>query len=281
MHQPVRQRAVVGEQQQPGGVDVQPADHDPAPAARRRQALEHGRPPLRIRARGHLAGGLVIERAPRALRRDAPLVDRRASGSGWPSSRISAHVGLGTRSPSVATWPSTVTRPARIHCSIWRRDPWPAAASSFCSRSLTVRRLTARQRDLSEQLRLSLAVARIDRPIDQPARQVRAEQLNEVVGEIAQQRAAPKADPGGVDRKQVRGIDDREVAVLRGSIATLATMPTPEPEPHVGLDDIRIARRQRHLRRQSLAREYRVQRRGAGEAEHVGDQRILRQVLDA
>ena len=36
MHQPVRQRTVGGEQQQAGGVDVQPADHHPAPAVRQR-----------------------------------------------------------------------------------------------------------------------------------------------------------------------------------------------------------------------------------------------------
>ena len=40
------------------------------------------------------------------------------------------------RSPSSATRPLTVTRPSRIHSSMPRRDPWPALASSFCSRSL-------------------------------------------------------------------------------------------------------------------------------------------------
>src|SRR5436190_19584017 len=39
------------------------------------------------------------------------------------------------RSPSLATWPRTVTRPALIQVSISRREPKPAAASSFCSRS--------------------------------------------------------------------------------------------------------------------------------------------------
>ena len=53
--------AIVGEQQQPGGIHVQPADDDPAPARWRRQSLEDGRPALRIAARGHLAHGLVIQ----------------------------------------------------------------------------------------------------------------------------------------------------------------------------------------------------------------------------
>jgi hypothetical protein len=34
-------------------------------------------------------------------------------------------------SPSLATWPLTVTRPAAIQVSISRREPRPAAASSF------------------------------------------------------------------------------------------------------------------------------------------------------
>src|SRR6185295_11255986 len=39
------------------------------------------------------------------------------------------------RSPSFATRPRTMTRPAVIQVSICLREPKPAAASSFCSRS--------------------------------------------------------------------------------------------------------------------------------------------------
>src|SRR5256885_2476425 len=39
------------------------------------------------------------------------------------------------RSPSLAVRPATQTRPASIQDSISRREPWPAAARSFCSRS--------------------------------------------------------------------------------------------------------------------------------------------------
>src|SRR5690242_12730813 len=35
---------------------------------------------------------------------------------------------------SVTTWPSTLTRPCSISSSHLRRDPMPAAASTFCSR---------------------------------------------------------------------------------------------------------------------------------------------------
>src|SRR2546430_11477214 len=39
------------------------------------------------------------------------------------------------RSPSLAVRPATQTRPGSIQDSISRREPWPAAARSFCSRS--------------------------------------------------------------------------------------------------------------------------------------------------
>src|ERR1044071_3230816 len=39
------------------------------------------------------------------------------------------------RSPSFETFPETAMRPASIQVSISRREPRPAAASSFCSRS--------------------------------------------------------------------------------------------------------------------------------------------------
>src|SRR5712672_4517589 len=128
-----------------------------------------------------------------------------AVGKSWPSRRMSAPGSA--RSPSCTTCPASVTRPSRIHCSISRREPWPAVASSFCTLSGTrIPSLARRQADLPEQLGLSVPIARLAGPIDQAAREVRAEQLHELVGEIAQQRAAPEADPGGVDREEVRGL---------------------------------------------------------------------------
>src|SRR3970282_1747583 len=61
-------------------------------------------------------------RAPAALR-----------ASGLPSSSIRSPVPA--RSPSRAGAPFRLTRPAAIQASICRREPWPAAASSFCRRS--------------------------------------------------------------------------------------------------------------------------------------------------
>src|SRR5262249_8060045 len=61
VHQPMRQLAVRCEKQQSGGVDIQPADRDPAPTAGRRKALEDRWTPLRIVARSHFTNRLVIE----------------------------------------------------------------------------------------------------------------------------------------------------------------------------------------------------------------------------
>ena len=61
-----RQPAVIGEQQQPLGVEVEPADAD-QPRQVLRQRAEDGRPPLRVGMRGHQPARLVVEEQPRAL----------------------------------------------------------------------------------------------------------------------------------------------------------------------------------------------------------------------
>ena len=112
----------------PGGIHVEPAHDDPSPARRRRQSLEYGRPALGIIARGHLAHGLVIQQH----------FDRFARGRRGPavSHRDRSGRCSSARSPSAATRSLIVTRPARIHSSMPRRDPWPAPASNFCNRSV-------------------------------------------------------------------------------------------------------------------------------------------------
>src|SRR5438093_3333869 len=71
-----RQPAVIGQQQQPLGVEVEPADRD-QPRQSFRQIVEHGRPPLGIGMRGHQAARLVIHEQPRPLaRRQHLAVDR-------------------------------------------------------------------------------------------------------------------------------------------------------------------------------------------------------------
>src|SRR5690606_30465253 len=60
VHEGVGEFAVGGQQQQAGGVDVQPADRDPARALQRRQRVEDGRPALGVFAGGDLALGLVV-----------------------------------------------------------------------------------------------------------------------------------------------------------------------------------------------------------------------------
>ena len=58
MHEAVGELARVGEKQQSGAVQIQPADCNP-PA--RRQRVEHGAPSLRIAPRHELAHRLVVE----------------------------------------------------------------------------------------------------------------------------------------------------------------------------------------------------------------------------
>ena len=73
-----REPAVVGEQQQPLGVEVEPADAD-EPRQLLRQRAEDGRRPAGIGVRGHQAARLVIEEEPRALARGQRLaIDRDA-----------------------------------------------------------------------------------------------------------------------------------------------------------------------------------------------------------
>src|SRR6185436_6764712 len=52
--------------------------------------------------------------------------------------------------------------------------------------------------------------------LDALASEVRREQLDEIVGEAAQQRAGAKADPGDVLRKQVAGLHHREILLVLG-----------------------------------------------------------------
>src|SRR5207302_2920834 len=68
MHEPVGELAGVGEEQEPAGIEVQPADRDPVTAPNSRQMVEHGRPARRIARRDELPGRLVIDQqARRAL----------------------------------------------------------------------------------------------------------------------------------------------------------------------------------------------------------------------
>src|SRR6185437_9417401 len=63
-----REPAVIGQQQQTLGVEIEPADRD-QPRQTFGQIVEHGRPSLGIGVRRHQPLGLVIEEQPRALAR--------------------------------------------------------------------------------------------------------------------------------------------------------------------------------------------------------------------
>src|SRR6266852_3432879 len=66
VHQAVGELARVGKEQEPAGVEVQPADRDPVTAPHSRQMVEHGRPARRI-ARGDEQAGrpTVFDHLPR------------------------------------------------------------------------------------------------------------------------------------------------------------------------------------------------------------------------
>src|SRR6185312_9658846 len=59
---------IIGEQQKPLGVEIEPSDRD-QPWQAFRQIVEHGRPPLGVGMRRHQSPGLVIEKQPRAFAR--------------------------------------------------------------------------------------------------------------------------------------------------------------------------------------------------------------------
>src|SRR5258707_10927812 len=63
-----RQPAIIGEQQQALGVEIEPADAD-QPRQPLRQIVEHGRPPFGVGMGGHQAARLVRHEQPRALAR--------------------------------------------------------------------------------------------------------------------------------------------------------------------------------------------------------------------
>src|SRR5262249_10349708 len=60
MHQRVGELARIGEEQQPGGVEVQPPDIHPAAGTDRRELCENRGTTLRVAARDQLADRLVI-----------------------------------------------------------------------------------------------------------------------------------------------------------------------------------------------------------------------------
>jgi hypothetical protein len=79
MEQPRRQRAVVGQQEKPRGLEVETADRV-EPLADAVQQPRHRRPALGIRQGAHHAARLVQHDRPPARRRDRLPIDRDAVG---------------------------------------------------------------------------------------------------------------------------------------------------------------------------------------------------------
>ena len=127
MREPRRQVAVVGQDQQALGVEVEPADGVDV-LAHARQQIDHRRPLLRIRSRRHVAARLVEQHVAMALGNlDAAAVD---------ADVVVRRIGL--RAQLAIVLPLTVTRPSSISCSLARREAMPACDRIFCRRSMAI-----------------------------------------------------------------------------------------------------------------------------------------------
>jgi hypothetical protein len=89
--------------------------------------------------------------------------------------------------------------------------------------------VVARQLDGGDELLARRRGGRREDALDALAREMRREQLDEVIREAAQQRARAEANPGDVAREQVPRLDDARSFSSSGSMAMLATTPTPRP----------------------------------------------------
>src|SRR5262245_40418874 len=111
--------------------------------------------------------------------------------------------------PGVRVWLlATSYWPELSRC---RSDFWPAASAQ-----LRAQRSADGQLHIREQLRYLVPRFCLHGPIDEPAVQVRREELQELIHISPQQPAAVEADPGRVDREQVRPVDRRKIAILLG-----------------------------------------------------------------
>ena len=124
VHQAVSELAIGREQQQPGGVDVQPADSDPSALAGLRQPLEYCRPPLRVGGglspRRRACSRAESRRPPGRPEVELPAVEPHLVGGAGPVAELCGAPAHGY--PALAD--PVLDRPARAK---------PRAASSFCS----------------------------------------------------------------------------------------------------------------------------------------------------
>ena len=107
---------------------------------------------------------------------------------------------------------------------------------------------------------------------------MRREGLDEVAHEAAQEGAAAETDLGHAGLEQLAGIQGHQVVVVLVHRHVRHDAHA-QPEAHVGLDHVGIGGGEHHLRRQAAPIEGLVQLGAAGEAEHIGDDRVLGQRL--
>ena len=80
---------------------------------------------------------------------------------------------------------------------------------------------------------------------------MRRQEGDEVVHIPTQQSIACEAEPGFVPREQMRGADGNEVVILRRVQGDVGNDTDTESEPNIGLYNIRVAGRERDIRRKS------------------------------
>jgi hypothetical protein len=126
---------------------------------------------------------------------------------------------------------------------------------------------------------LVLGAATLHGHLDHALRQVRGEQLDQVVVVAAQVGAAAQRQAGGVGFEQVGGVDRNQPAVALRVEGQRRNDAQTEAEADVGLDHVGIERGQRDVGLRTDALEGAVDARAAGKGRVVGDQRPFRQFI--
>ena len=106
---------------------------------------------------------------------------------------------------------------------------------------------------------------------------MRGEHADKFIHIGPQKGAAAKADAGHARLKQMRGVNGREPAVVFGLVSHAGDNPHPQIHLDIGLDHVRIGRREHHPGFKPGRVKRAVQLRTAGKTEYVSDDRVVGQ----
>ena len=110
---------------------------------------------------------------------------------------------------------------------------------------------------------------------------VRRKQFDKVQHVPAHDRVAAKADPRRAAGEQPFAVECSQVVAIVTIVGHACDDADAEPHSHVSLDHVGVTRRENNVGLQSLFGECAFQRRLTAEAEHIGHQRILREILES